>query len=83
MVADNIRETLCFLNIPILESNMVPVPVVMQRRERELAWCFLTTVVNSKVAAARAKSVGVSFKAFGDGGCAAIVAKEGGGGGRL
>ncbi len=62
----NIREMLCFLNNPILESNMVPVPVVMRRRERESAWCFLTVLVNSKVAAARAKSVGVSFKAFGD-----------------
>ncbi len=60
---------------------MAPVPVVTQRRERELAWCFLTAVVNSKVAAASAKSVGVSFKAFGDRGRAVIVEKEGGGGG--
>ena len=83
MVAENIREMLCFLNNPIFESNMVPVPVVTQRRERELAWCFLTAVVNSKVSAARAKLVGVSFKAFRDGGHAAIVAKEGGGRGWL
>ncbi len=80
MVANNIRETLCFLNNPILESNMAPVPVVTRRRERESSWCFLTAVVNSKVAAARAKLVGVSFKAFGDGGCTEIVAKEGGSG---
>jgi hypothetical protein len=53
----------------------------MQRRERESAWCFLTAVVNSKVAAAKAKSVEVSFKAFGDGGCTAIIAKVGGSGG--
>jgi hypothetical protein len=83
MDADNIRETLCFLNNPILEFNMAPVPVVTQRRERELAWCYLTAVVNSIVAEARAKLVGVSFKAFGDGGRAAIVAKEGGGGGAV
>ncbi len=72
---------LCFLNNPILESNMVPVPVMTQRRERESARCFLTAVLNSKVAAARAKLVGVSFKAFRDGDCMAIVAKEGGSGG--
>ncbi len=57
-----------------------PVPVVMQRRERELAWCFLTVVVNSNVAEAIAKLVGVSSKGFGDGGLAATFAKDGGSG---
>ncbi len=83
MDADIIREMLCFLNNPILEYNMAHVPVVTRRRERESAWCFLTAAVTSKVAAARAKLVGESFKAFGDGGHMAIVAKEGGGGGGL
>jgi hypothetical protein len=57
-----------------------PVPVVMQRRERELAWCFLTAVVSSNVAEAIAKSVGVSSKGFRDGGHVATLAKYGGGG---
>jgi hypothetical protein len=58
----------------------VPVPVVMRRRERELAWCFLTAVVSSNTAEAIAKLVGVSSRGFGDEGCAATFAKDGGAG---
>ncbi len=58
----------------------VPVPVVMQRRERESAWCFLTAVLSSNVAEAIAKPVGVSSKGFGDRGCTETFAKDVGGG---
>jgi hypothetical protein len=79
MVVDVIRAMLSALNPPILEANMAAVPVEEQRRERTTSWCFLTAMVKPNVAIAIPDLVGQSFDLFGDGGCATIVAKVGGG----
>ncbi len=55
---------------------MVAVPVEEQKRVRKLSWCFLMAEVNPNEAVAIADLVGESFNSFGNGGCAAIVAKE-------
>ncbi len=83
VVANNIREMLCFLSHPIFESVMAPVSVVMRRRERELAWCFFIADVSSKVAAVSSKvaaAIAELVDVFGEGGPTATVAKDGGGG---
>ncbi len=50
---------------------MVAAPVEEQRKERKLSWCFLMAKLSSNEAVAIADS-----DSFGDGGRAAIVAKE-------
>ncbi len=76
MVVDDIRATLPALNCLILESEIVAVLVEERRRERKSSWCFQMTEVNPNEAVAIADLVGESFDLFGDGGHAAIMAKE-------